>query len=95
MLTTESEKQLVVRLLQLGVQQFIIKPFEKQEFITKVGGVLAKMAKKGQAGDKGAATPGRKVRPLSLRTRRTSRARSNRRPRIPTKSSSPPTPARR
>ncbi len=45
MLTTESEKTLVVRLLQLGVQQFIIKPFEKQEFLTKVGGVLAKMSK--------------------------------------------------
>jgi len=45
MLTTESEKTLVVRLLQQGVQQFIIKPFEKQEFLTKVGGVLAKMPK--------------------------------------------------
>lgn len=45
MLTTESEKTLVVRLLQMGVQQFIIKPFEKQEFLTKVGGVLAKMPK--------------------------------------------------
>jgi two-component system, chemotaxis family, chemotaxis protein CheY len=57
MLTTESEKQLVVRLLQLGVQQFIIKPFEKQEFITKVGGVLAKMAKKGQTAEAKVATP--------------------------------------
>lgn len=57
MLTTESEKQLVVRLLQLGVQQFIIKPFEKQEFVTKVGGVLAKMAKKAQTGDCAVATP--------------------------------------
>jgi two-component system, chemotaxis family, chemotaxis protein CheY len=45
MLTTESEKTLVVRLLQMGVQQFIIKPFEKQEFSAKVGGVLAKMPK--------------------------------------------------
>ena len=57
MLTTESEKQLVVRLLQLGVQQFIIKPFEKQEFITKVGGVLAKRAKKGQTAEAKVTTP--------------------------------------
>lgn len=52
MLTTESEKQLVVRLLQMGVQQFIIKPFEKQEFIEKVGGVVAKMPKKAGAAGK-------------------------------------------
>ncbi len=57
MLTTESEKQLVVRLLQLGVQQFIIKPFEKQEFVTKVGGVVAKMAKKAQGDEGCVATP--------------------------------------
>lgn len=44
MLTTESEKSVVVRLLQLGVQQFIIKPFEKQEFLDKIGGVVAKIA---------------------------------------------------
>jgi len=43
MLTTESEKQLVVRLLQSGVQQFIIKPFEKDEFVKKVGGVIKKL----------------------------------------------------
>jgi two-component system, chemotaxis family, chemotaxis protein CheY len=43
MLTTESEKSLVVKLLQLGVQQYIIKPFEKQEFLEKVGGVVAKI----------------------------------------------------
>ncbi len=43
MLTTESEKALVVKLLQLGVQQYIIKPFEKQEFLDKVGGVISKM----------------------------------------------------
>jgi two-component system chemotaxis response regulator CheY len=51
MLTTESEKQLVVRLLQLGVQQFIIKPFEKKEFIEKVGGVLAKVRGSACGGD--------------------------------------------
>ncbi|MCK4303699.1 MAG: response regulator [Candidatus Eisenbacteria sp.] len=43
MLTTESEKQLVVKLLQMGVQQFIIKPFEKEEFMKKVGGVVSKI----------------------------------------------------
>lgn len=43
MLTTESEKSLVVKVLQLGVQQYIIKPFEKQEFLDKVGGVVAKL----------------------------------------------------
>jgi len=57
MLTTESEKQLVVRLLQLGVQQFIIKPFEKQEFIEKVGGVLSKIETQESGGPKTASTP--------------------------------------
>ncbi len=56
MLTTESEKSMVVRLLQLGVQQFIIKPFEKQEFLTKIGGVLAKLPKE-KAGPQAVKTP--------------------------------------
>ena len=57
MLTTESEKQLVVRLLQMGVQQFIIKPFEKQEFLEKVGGVVAKLPKKAGAASSAPKTP--------------------------------------
>lgn len=57
MLTTESEKQLVVRLLQLGVQQFIIKPFEKQEFIDKVGGVLSRVGTQESGGQKAVSTP--------------------------------------
>ncbi|MFC1571981.1 response regulator [Candidatus Eisenbacteria bacterium] len=43
LLTTESEKQMVVRLLQLGVQQFIIKPFKQQEFLEKVGAVVKRL----------------------------------------------------
>jgi two-component system chemotaxis response regulator CheY len=40
MLTTESEKALVLRLVKMGIAQYIIKPFEREEFFDKVGGVL-------------------------------------------------------
>lgn len=40
MLTTESEKKVVVELLKMGVQQYIIKPFDKETFLTKVKKVL-------------------------------------------------------
>jgi len=40
MLTTESEKRLVLRLLKLGIAQYMIKPFDREEFQDKVGGLL-------------------------------------------------------
>lgn len=42
MLTTESEKSLVLRLLRLGIAQFMVKPFTREEFREKVGAVLAR-----------------------------------------------------
>jgi CheY-like chemotaxis protein len=51
LVTTEAEKKLVLRLLSMGVQEYIIKPFDKTEFLTKVRGVLARKPKEGAAGD--------------------------------------------
>ncbi|MBM3316532.1 MAG: response regulator [Candidatus Eisenbacteria bacterium] len=40
MLTTESEKAVVLRMLRMGIAQFMIKPFTREEFGEKVGAVL-------------------------------------------------------
>jgi two-component system chemotaxis response regulator CheY len=43
MLTTESEKRLVLRFLRKGIAQFIIKPFTRDEFRDKVGSIVEKL----------------------------------------------------
>lgn len=53
LLTTESEKNLVMRMLRLGIAQYIIKPFQREEFMEKVGAVWAKL----QAAGTGLAVP--------------------------------------
>lgn len=53
LVTTEAEKKLVLRLLSMGVQEYIIKPFDREEFLTKVRAVLARKPKPGEVGDAG------------------------------------------
>jgi two-component system, chemotaxis family, chemotaxis protein CheY len=43
MLTTESEKRLVLRFLRKGIAQFIVKPFTRDEFRDKVGSIVEKL----------------------------------------------------
>jgi len=55
MVTTESEKQRVLRMLALGVQEYVIKPFGQEEFLEKVTSVLTQSQADGHAARPGGA----------------------------------------